>query len=608
MDVQRAFGFLPLLPLLLLGGCSPDEPPKQASLQERTSQFEKTLESIQDPTLKDAVADLGGSLLLLERAHTKLQGMPLDTRYGEDALALLRHYPDPQAMAHAYIDGLFVLRKRSSSDYLTDLQPVFPFALDQPDELALPQKLDWLSVTLSNKQTVSFAPEWSETDPGIQLSPTSSNLTNPNDLTITYPFIEGIEVENRQQPQPKILHGKIEVIVPARVVTFTLSHSDIGQIRSQGNIQVRLLGLEQNQARLELIDAPKLAPELADSRLTPMLVQARDTSGQWLSRAGSINESPEQLAFYRQQLGEMLEQKSWSLDLEKRLNDEQRAFDQPPHYYTQVYFNGQIDQLEVSVLDFSTVSVVRKDLDLPVRQFDPTTTDKDIQPLDLPVTVYDEQAGQYLCDADLEPEQLRKNVRIIQSVQDASAARIEFEHLRTFNDELIGSSIEPGDAPLTFFTANAQGQRGAPIELPSQAFDIEPLHGRITYDLNLFPDTPAYAVGSMPMFLAAIEKAAIAGNALPKGLALKGNALIVDQRLFPADSWRFYAKDGSGHYLKEILAVSHLASQGGPAVFNVHYFYGQPDNLESYQRTELQTVEYGFEIKLDKPEPHATAQ
>lgn len=608
MDVQRAFGFLALSTLLALGGCSPDEQPKQASLQERTTQFEKTLESIQDPTLKDAVADLGGSLLLLERAHTKLQEMPIAPHYSEDALALLKHYPDPQAMAQAYIDGLFVLRKRSSSDYLTDLQPVFPFALDQPDELALPQRLDWLSVTLSNKQIVAFQPEWSETDPGIQLSPTSSNLTNPNDLTITYPFVEGIEVENRQQPQPKVLHGKIEVIVPAKVATFTLSHNDIGQIRTQGNIQVRLLGLEQNQARLELINSPKPAPELADSRVAPLLVQARDKSGQWLSRAGSINESPEQLAFYRQQLGEMLEQKSWSLDLEKRLNDEQRAFDQQPHYYTQVYFSGKIDQLEVSVMDFSTVNVVRKDLDLPVRQFDPKTTDKEIQPLELPVTVLDEQASQYLRDADLDPEQLRKNVQVTQSVQDASAARIEFEHLRTFNDELIGSSIEPGDAPLTFFTANAQGQRGEPIELPSQAFDVEPLRGRITYDLNLFPDTPAYAVGSMPMFLASIEKNTIAGNSRPKGLTLKGNALIVDQRLFPADSWRFYARDASGHYLKEILTVSHLASQEGPPRFDVHYFYGQPDNLESYQRTELQTVEYGFEIKLDKPEPHAAAQ
>ena len=608
MDVQRAFSFLALFTLFSLGGCSPDDQPKQATLQERTTQFEKTLESIQDPTLKDAVADLGGSLLLLERARIKLRDMPIETHYGEDALALLKHYPDPQAVAQAYIDGLFILRKASSSDYLTDLQPVFPFSLDQPDELAFPQKLEWLSVSLSNKQTVAFQPEWSETDPGIQLSPTSSNLTNPNDLTVTYPFIEGIEVENRQQPQPLLLHGKIEVIVPAKVVTFTLSKNDIGQVRTQGSIQVRLLGLEHNQARLELIDSPKPAPELADSRLAPMLVQARDKNGQWLSRAGSINESPEQLAFYEQQLGEMLQHKSWSLDLEKRLDDEQRTFDQQPRYYTQVYFNGQIDQLEVSVMDFATVSVVRKDLDLPVRQFDLKTTAKTPQQLDLPVTVYDEQASKYLQAANLDPEQLRKNVLVTQSVQDASAAQIEFEHIRTFNDELLGSAFEPGDAPLTFFTANAQGQRGEPIELPSQAFEVEPLRGRITYDLNLFPDTPAYAVGSMPMFLASIEKTTVSARALPKGLELKGNALIVDQRAFPAEAWRFYARDSSGQYLKEILAVSHLASQNGPPLFDVHYFYGQPDSLESYQRTELQTVEYGFEVKLDKPEPHAAAQ
>jgi hypothetical protein len=34
----------------------------------------------------------------------------------------------------------------------------------------------------------------------------------------------------------------------------------------------------------------------------------------------------------------------------------------------------------------------------------------------------------------------------------------------------------------------------------------------------------------------------------------------------------------------------------------VHYFYGKPTVLESYQRTDLTTVQYGFEVKLDKPE------
>ncbi len=37
-------------------------------------------------------------------------------------------------------------------------------------------------------------------------------------------------------------------------------------------------------------------------------------------------------------------------------------------------------------------------------------------------------------------------------------------------------------------------------------------------------------------------------------------------------------------------------------MFDVHYFYGQPITLESYQRTDLSTVQYGFEVKLDKPE------
>jgi hypothetical protein len=120
--------------------------------------------------------------------------------------------------------------------------------------------------------------------------------------------------------------------------------------------------------------------------------------------------------------------------------------------------------------------------------------------------------------------------------------------------------------------------------------------------LNLFPETPVFAVGSMPLFLATIEQKSLDANQLPKGLELKGNALVVDLKLFPAQEWRFFAKDDSGNYLKEILSVTHDASAEGPALFGVHYFYGQPTRLETYQRTDLTTVQYGFEVKLDKTE------
>lgn len=581
----------------------PSDEQKQATLEEKTAKFEQSLDSIQDPKLRDAIADLGGSLLLLERAQAKLATKPIEAEYGEDSLALLKHYPTPQALVDTYINGLFVLRKTSHSDYLTDLQPVFPFTFNTSDQFPFPHGLEWQSVTLSNNKVIPFQPEWSETDPGIQLSPSSSNLTNPDDLTVTYPFIDGIETENKSQPQPVNLKGTVEVIAPGKVLTFDLSKKDVGHTRTEGNITLKLLLLEKNYAEIELTNSQALAPEVGDESPNPLLVQARDSTGQFLTRSGSINESSAQVAFYEKQLAEMQKQKAWSEAFEKQLTDEQKAFEhKQSSHYAKVYFNGVIDNLQVNVLDFSTATRTRKDLDLPVLRFDKNSLQQTVQALPMPVTVYDDGAASWLKDASMTEEQLKNSVTISQSAEDASAAHIVFDHPFTFNDDLVGSERNSSESPVTFFTADEKGERGEPIELPTEAFELNPARGTLTYDLNLFPENPAYVVGSIPLFLATIEKAEIDVAKLPKGLSLKDNALVVDQKEFPADSWRFYAKDASGNYLKEILGVSHRAEEYGTAMFDVHYFYGQPTTLESYQRTDLSTVQYGFEVKLDKPE------
>lgn len=604
MDVRSPLACIGLCAALLLaGGCSPSDEQKQTTLEEKTAKFEQSLDSIQDPKLRDAVADLGGSLLLLERARVKLATKPIEAEYGEDTLALLKHYATPQALVDTYINGLFVLRKTSHSDYLTDLQPVFPFNFNVPDQFPFPHGLEWQSVTLSNNKVIPFQPEWSETDPGIQLSPSSSNLTNPDDLTVTYPFIEGIETENKSQPQPVSLKGTVEVVAPGKVLTFDLSKKDVGHKRTEGSITLNLVLLEKNYAEIELTNSQPLAPEVGDESPNPLLVQARDATGQFLTRSGSINESSAQVAFYEKQLAEMQKQKAWSEAFEKQLTDEQKAFERKQSsHYAKVYFNGVIDNLQVNVLDFSTATRTRKDLDLPVLRFDKNSLQKTVQALPMPVTVYDDSAASWLKDASMTEDQLKNSVTISQSVEDASAAHIVFDHPFTFNDDLVGSERNSSESPVTFFTADEKGERGEPIELPTEAFELNPARGTLTYDLNLFPENPAFVVGSIPLFLATIDKNEIDASKLPKGLELKDNALIVDQKAFPADSWRFYAKDASGNYLKEILGVSHRAEEYGTAMFDVHYFYGQPTTLESYQRTDLSTVQYGFEVKLDKPE------
>ncbi|MDI3354567.1 hypothetical protein MO767_09290 [Pseudomonas sp. UYIF39] len=609
MDVRLPLTSAGICLALLMSACSPSDEKRQVSLEEKTAQFEKSLDAIQDPKLKEAVAELGGSLLLLERAQLKLDSKPVETEYGADALAVLKHYPTPQALVDTYINGLFVLHKDSSSDYLTDLQPVFPFNFNIPAAFLFPHGLEWQSVTLSNKRIIPFQPEWSETDPGIQLSPSSSNLTNPDDLTVTYPFIDGLDVDKKNQPQPVSLQGKVEVIAPRRLFSFDLTKKDVGQTRTNDNLSVTLLNLANNYAEIEFNNSAPLAPEVSETPLNPLIVQAKDSTGQFLSRSGSINETDTQIAFYQKQLAKMQQQKTWSESFEKQIDEEQHAFEkQQIHHYSKVYFNGPIETLEVSVLDFSTATVTRKDLNLPVRRLDPHTTAKAIQPLTLPVVVYDDQAPTWLKGATLDEEQLKKSVSISQSVEDPSAARIEFDHPKSFNDELLGTSFSPGESPVSFFTEDGNGKRDEPIELPPEAYQVNPLRGTITYDLNLFPETPAYAVGSMPLFLATVEKKTIDAHQLPKGLVLKGNALVVDLKQFPAQDWRFFAKDDSGNYLKEILAVSHDASAEGPALLGVHYFYGQPARLETYQRTDLATVQYGFEVKLDKADTSNLAQ
>jgi hypothetical protein len=593
---------------LLISGCSPGDEKHAASLEEKTAKFEQSLDAITDPKLKDAITELGGSLLLLERAQIKLDDNPPHTEYGEDALAVLKHYPAPQTLVDTFINGLFVLHKDASSDYLTDLQPVFPFNLNIPGGFLFPHGVEWQSVTLSNNRVIAYQPEWSETDPGIQLSPSSSNVTNPDDLTVTYPFIDGLNVDKKSLPQPVSLQGQIEVIAPRRLYSFDLTQQDVGQTRSNDNLSVKLLKLANNYAEVEFSNNLPLAAEVAEAQLNPLIVQARDKTGQYLVRAGSINESPEQVAFYEKQLTYLQQQKAWSATLEKQLTQEQQDFEQKhPRRYNKVYFNGPIETLEVSVLDFSSATVTRKSLDLPIRTFNQHTTEKTIQPLDPSVTVYDDLAVNWLKGASLTEEQLKAGIRVHQSVEEPSAARIEFSHRRTFNDELLGDDFSPGVSPVTFFTEKRSGKLDEPIELPPEAYQVDPLRATITYDLNLFPETPAIAVGSMPLFLATVAKQAYDAKSLPKGLEIKNNQLVVDLKLFPPNEWRFFVKDDSGNYLKQILSVSHDASAEGPALFGVHYFYGRPTHVEAYQRTDLATVQYGFEVKLDKAPMPETA-
>jgi len=589
---------------LLLSGCfDKTDDQQEAALKAKTDQFEKKLAAIQDPTLKEAVTNLGGALLMIERISLEMKTKPVETEYGEDGLALLKDYPDTQAVTDTYINGLFIQRRTSDSDFLTTLEPIFPFSFHAPDEFPFPHNVDWQSVTLDNQKVVPFTKDRNEDSPDIQLSPAVDSETASNDLELIYPYKDdALPPSEKNKPNPVTLNGELQVVTPRKVSSFELSKKDVGAKQTDDNITVTLLSLDKNAAEVEIQNNADLSDELVDDEFNPLIVQAQDKTGHYLTRAGSITQNATQVAFYEKKLAALMDQKQLTPEYQAQLNAEIHTFNQQQKtHYAKVFFNGMVDKVDISVLDYSQTKVSKTELSVPVRQFDEHTFGLKVQPLLLPVVVHDTQAADFLKTYDMNEEQFKQSIVLHQDVGNIEDAKIEFSHPPTLNDDLLGSLPAVDETPITFYAQGADDKQGDKIDLPLDSYEFDVAQSNISYDLTQFPHVPAYASGSVPLFFANVEKSFMDVAQLPKGLSLKGNALVIDLATFPTDKWRFYAKDNTGKYLKEILAVSHQASQYSDAMFDVHYFYGEPTTLEAYQRTEVKQVNYDFKVKLEKP-------
>jgi hypothetical protein len=71
---------------------------------------------------------------------------------------------------------------------------------------------------------------------------------------------------------------------------------------------------------------------------------------------------------------------------------------------------------------------------------------------------------------------------------------------------MVGAPGQQSDAPVTFFAEDDKGKRSEPLELPAEAFDVDPHAGVITYDLNLFPGNPGLCGWLNPAVYRHIDK------------------------------------------------------------------------------------------------------
>jgi hypothetical protein len=190
MDLRfplACFGFS--MALLAVGGCSPDDEHQQASLEAAqcsSSNRAWTASRISNsrmpwPTSAARCCCWNGRASSCRTSQSRPNTAPTTWHCSSTTPAARRWY----RYLHQW---LFVLRKASSSDYLTDLEPVFPFRSTVPDRVPVPP-CPGMAVGDPEQQTSGALPAGVVRNrPGIQLSPSSANLSNPDDLTVTYPL------------------------------------------------------------------------------------------------------------------------------------------------------------------------------------------------------------------------------------------------------------------------------------------------------------------------------------------------------------------------------------------------------------------------------------
>jgi hypothetical protein len=149
---------------------------------------------------------------------------------------------------------------------------------------------------------------------------------------------------------------------------FNLTAKDVGQTRTEAHISVTLLALGKQLCRDRARATAPPGRASGDDTLNPLIIQARDATGSSLHARARSTKMPSNWRFTSNNWPRCSSKPPGVTPSRNSWIDEQKAFEQKhPSHYSKVYFNGTVDTLQVNVLDFSSATVTRKTLDLPVR-------------------------------------------------------------------------------------------------------------------------------------------------------------------------------------------------------------------------------------------------
>src|SRR5574344_2671349 len=125
----------------------------------------------------------------------------------------------------------------------------------------------------------------------------------------------------------------------------------------------------------------------------------------------------------------------------------------------------------------------------------------------------------------------------------------------------------------------------------------------IEYFSKTFPITPYYATGVIELNMVDVKKQTYSTNNLPEGVLIKGNAILLDQKIFNDNTYALFVKDNTNQYLKTIHEYSgEVDIDGVKQNKHISYYYGTPQTIEIYTIAGTKIVDYNFKVKLTREE------
>ena len=445
----------------------------------------------------------------------------------------------------------------------------------------------------------------------------SGKITSPKRFKINYP------TENKK-PFPTKVKALVQTEIPLNINQYHFLKTDIGKTQTKNNVSVTLLRMDNDYAEIEVnIPDGFFKEDDICKQYDWIKIEAKDQTAQYLSMA-SATSSFSQKAYdaaagnlfkelvaqekYTPEFVSTFIEKANKVIEDKRALNEKR--DKNKQYRFQ-YFRGIVNEINVDIYDYSKSEMISKEVVYPISDFMNIISLGDFKEIQTTASVYDNEITALanrpyeIQEDDLKNQITTDQVPALMS----KGSVVDFKYPILVSSKVIGefkrfnkikefSFLDKHEKTITIspdsINHDSWEKRGSMVNVNTSS---------IEYFSKRFPVTPYYATGVIELNMVDVKKQTYSTNNLPEGVLIKGNAILLDQKIFNDNTYALFVKDNTNQYLKTIHEYSgEVDIDGVKQNKHISYYYGTPQTIEIYTIAGTKIVDYNFKVKLTREE------